>query len=161
MTTKITLRYLCIPTDMANKILKWQSLIWDFRELECIPQGHQLKSGQWAASDQKHFFLTVFKNTSNVLPMLKSCEISSKTWISGVSIYFWSSIPTSELSSHKATSRQCWVEDAAPSRWGLCPSGCFCPQHPLWSNTWPAALTYFTSLENLEKLTYSEFEFGI
>ena len=64
----------------------------DFGELEFKPQSLSM-----AGLGQQHSFLfpTQFlKTLLNVLPRLKSCEISYKIWISRSSIKMESSMPT-------------------------------------------------------------------
>lgn len=117
-----------------------------FGELEYKPQRSPTRSLSMSLDQASSiFFPYSFQNTlSNILPMLESCEISCKTWISRFSIKVKSSLSTLKLyfSQGNIQAKQSRAEPAVPSRWRPCS-----PHHPLRPLTWSATLTYFTSLE--------------
>lgn len=131
-----------------------------FGELEYKPQRSPTRSLSMSLDQASSiFFPYSFQNTlSNILPMLESCEISCKTWISRFSIKVKSSLSTLKLyfSQGNIQAKQSRAEPTVPSRCALAllttPCGHSPGQpHSLILPVW----------KNKDKLTYSENEFGI
>ena len=103
----------------------------DFGELEFKPQSLSM-----AGSGQQHSFLfpTQFlKTLLNVLPRLKSCEISYKIWISRSSIKMESSMPTLKPHFSHGNIQAELRRGCCPFRRWPGPMASCCPHRPLRS----------------------------